>query len=66
MKWEYKTEIINHQTVHKHGDSSDRGETAEQRINKILAELGNEGWELASTTKYFDPGNMLLIFKRPV
>lgn len=58
MKWEYETVLIT--------NGSGRAEDLVQKIDKTLAELGHEYWELVSTTKVRQSEQIILILKRPL
>jgi hypothetical protein len=57
MKWEYRTEFLNHR---------DPLTPDPQKITDKLNEFAEEGWELVSTSEVNDRWTILLILRRPV
>jgi hypothetical protein len=64
-RWEYTTTVITHGLMGRQRDELDRGE-----FERSLAELGAEGWELATVfldvALHREKDGHLLVFKRYV
>jgi hypothetical protein len=61
QQWEYKTETIKLMT--SKGFSTQVTDTVE--IDRILNELGANGWEMISFDDHLSPLEVLAVFKRP-